>query len=286
MGAGIASLGPTTARRLLLGLGSLVLLAVAALMWVRGVDGVEVGATLLFLPVFAGLVLWQIRGGLIAGGIAAVAYLMLRYPALEAVGFERFGGLIAGRTLAYLAFGGIGGWAFRELERSLDKLELHDEIDDATGLRNARFLLSDVELEVARSTRYQTVFSVVEIGFPAAGVDALPRRRRAALLGDVGRALTEAGRTVDRAVHARDDERHRLAVLLPETGKEGAGIVADRLAQGVVGLLAKRGVELDGARVSRRAITYPGDDKALEGLRREFAAIDRREHPQVATEDA
>jgi GGDEF domain-containing protein len=279
---GLTALGPTAARRLLLGVGSVVLLAVAGVMWARGVDGVEVAATLLFLPVFAGLVVGRIRGGLALGVVAALAYAALRYPALDAVGFERFGGLLAGRTLAYLAFGGIGGWAFRELERSLDKLELHDEIDDATGLRNARFLVNDLELEMARSKRYHTVFSVVEVGLPARVLDELPRRRRQAALRDVGAVMAAAARTVDRAVHARDGDRHRFALVLPETGGEGAAIVVERLAEAVASRLSQRGASTEAVKLSRRALTYPGDDKAVTGLRREFGAIDRREHPQAA----
>lgn len=47
--------------------------------------------------------------------------------------------------------------------------------------------------------------------------------------------------------------------------------MAERLAAGLVDLLTERGVEIDAARVTRRAVAYPGDGKAVEGLRRELA---------------
>lgn len=281
----LAALGPGAARRTILAVGSVFLLAVAAIMWVRGVDPVEVGGTLLFLPVFVGLVLGKIRGGLTLGALAAAAYFALRYPAIQAVGVDRFSGLLAARGLAYLAFGGVGGWAFGELERSLNKLELHDQIDDASGLHNARFFVQETGLEVARSKRYHTVFSIVHIEVPAAPLDGLSRRRRQAALRAVSAKLAEAARTVDRVVHARDDGRHRLVLVLPETGKEGAQIVAERMADGVVAILSQRGVELDPSHVKRQVFTYPGDDDALEELRREFEAIDREEHPQAISDN-
>lgn len=279
MGSRFAALGPGAARKTILSVGSVFLLAVAAVMWVRGVDPVEVGGTLLFLPVFVGLVLGRIRGGLAMGVLAAAAYFALRYPAIQAVGADRFGGLLATRGLAYLAFGGVGGWAFGELERSLNKLELHDQIDDESGLHNARFFLHETGLEVARSKRYHTVFSVVHAEIPAAPLERVPRRRRQAVLRAVGAQLTGAARNVDRVVHARDEGRHRLALVLPETGKEGAQVVAERTVHGVLAILSQRGVEMDPSQVKRQVVTYPGDDDALEELRREFEAIDREEHP-------
>lgn len=279
-----AALGPGAARKTILAVGSVFLLAVAAIMWVRGVDPVEVGGTLLFLPVFVGLVLGRIRGGLALGALAAAAYFALRYPAIQAVGVDRFGGLLATRGLAYLAFGGVGGWAFSELERSLNKLELHDQIDDESGLHNARFFVHETGLEVARSKRYHTVFSVVHAEIPAPPLEKLPRRRRQAVLRAVGAQLTGAARNVDRVVHARDDGRHRLVLVLPETGKEGAQIVAERMAHGVVAILSQRGVKMDPSHVKRQVVTYPGDDDALEELRREFEAIDHEEHPQAVSD--
>jgi hypothetical protein len=126
-------------------------------MYVRRVDPVEVAGILLFIPVFVAFVFWNATGGVIGAVIGILVYTLLRYPAIEAVGADRFVGLIASRSVAYLAFGLIGGLANKQLQSSLGKLELYDQIDDATGLFNARFFVQDSGLEVSRADRYQTI---------------------------------------------------------------------------------------------------------------------------------
>ena len=284
MTAGANRMTYERARHLLLGAGLLVLLVTAGVMYLRRVETVEVLGTLLFVPVFIALVFWNLKGGLIAGALAAVAYVALRYPAIEAVGADRFIGLIASRAFAFLAFGGIGGWANSQLAGSLTKLELYDQIDDHTGLFNARFFVQDTELELSRSRRYQTIFSVVMVDFPAEGMQSLSRRQRSGIRKDLGRMLQEAVRTVDRPVHGYDGQRHRFGVVLPETGKEGARIFVDRLGERIQRFLEERKVHLSEGDVVRHAVTFPDDgDDAIEKLRDEFRAIDRYEHPAEAT---
>ena len=283
MSAGAGRMTYERARQLLLAAGLLVLLVTAGVMFLRRVETVEVVGTLLFIPVFIAMVFWNLKGGLIAGALAALAYVALRYPAIEAVGADRFIGLIASRALAFLAFGGIGGWANSQLAGSLTKLELYDQIDDQTGLFNARFFVQDTELELSRSKRYQTIFSVVMVDFPASGMEDLSRRQRTAVHRELGRMLKEAVRTVDRPVHGFDGQRHRFGVVLPETGREGAGIFVDRLADRIERFLSERKVRLSEGDVTRTAVTYPDDgDGAIDQLRDEFRAIDSYEHPSEA----
>jgi diguanylate cyclase (GGDEF)-like protein len=211
---------------------------------------------------------------------AALVYARMRQPAIDAVGDERFVNLILGRAFGYIGFGTLSGWAARQLEASLEKLDVYDVVDDQTGLHNARFFVQDTDLEMARAARYQTLFSVVVVDIPSAALDRLGRRARAAALRHLGRRLREAVRSMDRAVHARDGNTHRFVVVCPETGPEGARIFADRLADSITDLLRERGVRLaDGAPLARSSYTYPGDDARLSTLREEFAAIDRAEHP-------
>jgi GGDEF domain-containing protein len=268
------------ARQLLLGAGLLVLLITAAVMYIRRVETVEVLATLLFVPVFVGVVFWDVKGGLLAGIAAAVAYWALRTPAIDAVGADRFIELIASRSVAYIAFGLIGGWANRQLAGSLTKLELYDQIDDQTGLYNARFFVQDTDLEISRAKRYRTIFSVVEVSFPASGLDALSRRQRAALLRDLGRMLKEAVRTVDRPAHGFDGSSHRFAVVLPETAREGALIFVERLRDRTAAFLTERRFHLNEGDLSYRAVVYPDDEAGLEQMRGEYQEIDRSEHPE------
>lgn len=283
MSEGLSHLTYQKARQLLLFAGLAVLLLTAGVMYMRRVETVEVLGTLLFIPVFVALVFYDWRGGLIAGALAGLAYAALRYPAIEAVGADRFLGLIFSRTFAYLAFGAIGGWANKQLAGSLNKLELYDQIDDHTGLYNARFFVQDTELEMSRSKRYQTIFSVVRVTFPSAGMLGLQRRQRVAIRRDLGRMLKEAVRTMDRAVHGFDGNHHNFAIVLPETGREGASIFVNRLADRMYTFLTERKVQVSEEDVTRQAVTFPDDgEEAVEQLRSEFRAIDAHEHPAEA----
>ena len=271
-------------RRLVLGAGLAVLLLIAAVMFVRRVDTVEVVAVLLFIPVFLAFTFGHLIGGAVGGAMATVVYAVLRNPAMDAVGGGRFAGLVIGRGIGYLAFGVLGGWASQQLERSLEKLEVYDQVDDDTGLYNARFFVQETDLEMARAARYQTFFSVCVVELPAGPVDALARRKRAALLRDLGGQLRDAVRSMDRAVHARDGSVHRVAVICPETGAEGAQVFTARLAERVAAFARGRGVAIPDGDLVSVACTYPGDEARLATLREQFAAIDRAEHPQHPTD--
>ena len=276
-------LGPTGTRRLLLAVGLILLLAVAGVMQLRDVERVEVIATLLFIPIFIAMVYWGLKGGLIAGLLAAFAYVMLRYPAIDAVGAGRFVGLIASRALGLIAFGAIGGTANEVLESSLQKLELYDQIDDATGLFNARFFLQDTDLEVSRSKRYKTIFSVSVVSFPAKSLEGLRGRQRAAATKELGRLLGEGIRDVDRAVHGTDGVTHHLGVVMPETGPEGALIFTQRLRDKVSAYLVKKGARVEPEDVVSRSVTYPVDgEPEVQRLRADFVAIEKLEHPEVS----
>ncbi|MET0727716.1 MAG: hypothetical protein ABWZ76_05405 [Acidimicrobiales bacterium] len=274
----LSSLGYAKARRLLVITGLAVLAVVAVVMYARRVDGIEVVATLLFVPIFLAFVFRGVVGGVV-GAVAAIGiYAALRYPAIDAVGVGEFTGLLASRSAAYLIFGAIGGWSMQVLEGSLTKLELFDEVDDETGLYNARHLLHQSDLESARARRYQTLFSVVVLDLPLEPFVALPARQRRTVLRDLGRLLGEGVRNVDHVVHARDGDTHRFAVVLPETAHEGAEIFRARFDERVRGYLADRGVVVAEGQAPARAITFPGDDDALAEVRAEFGRIDAALH--------
>ena len=274
----LSQLGYVKARRLLVLVGVLVMGVVAVTMYARSVDTVEVVATLLFLPIFLAFVYRGVLGGVIAALVATGIYIALRSPAIDAIGAGEFTGLIVSRAAAYLIFGTVGGWAVQVLEGSLEKLELYDEIDDETGLYNARHLLQQTDLESARARRYQTLFSAVELDFPAAPLNALKARQRRAVLRDLGRQLREGARNVDHVIHAHDGTTHRLVAILPETAGEGAEVFRARFEDRVRIFLTDRGASLDPSTVTTRAITFPGDEEGLDALRTEFQRIDALQH--------
>jgi GGDEF domain-containing protein len=194
----------------------------------------------------------------------------------------RFVGLIASRTFAYLAFGLIGGWANEQLQGSLTKLELYDQVDDATGLYNARFFLQDTDLEMSRSKRYQTIFSVALVEMPSSAFDTHSKRQK--IVKELAGLLKESVRTVDRAVHGKSATHHRFAVVLPETGPDGARLFAERLADKMGSFLDARGVAVRRSDIHAFSATFPDDEVALQLVRSGFADIDHLEHPEAAAQ--
>ncbi|HEY9558431.1 MAG TPA: GGDEF domain-containing protein [Acidimicrobiales bacterium] len=273
----LSRLGYVKARQLLIVTGLLVLAVVALVAYARGVDDVEVAGTLLFLPIFVAFVFRGVAGGILSALVAIAIYAALRSPAIDAVGASEFTGLLASRSAAYLIFGAVGGWATQVLEGSLTKLELYDEVDDETGLYNARHLLQQTDLEMARAKRYETLFSVVLLDLPVSAFASMRSRQRRALMRDLGRQLGEGVRTVDHVVHVRHGDLHRFAVILPETSPEGAEVFRHRFDERVRAYIVQRGVALPPGPAAT-AVTFPGDDGALAGIRDEFAAIDAALH--------
>lgn len=258
------------ARDLLLLSGLTVLALVTLTMLLRGVDPIEVTATLLYAPLFVGLLFFGGAAGLTLGVVAAAVYLALRWPAIRLVGFPALSGLILSRVAGFLAFGGIGGWAASRLRTSLDKLALYDEIDDETGLHNARSFLATVDRERRRADRYASVFSVVLASFedPWAG---LSPRRRAAELRKLGLRLGSSVRGSDHVSHAREPGRQVVALVLPETGAEGAATVAANLVSHVR--------ELAGNDARTETATFPDGGTSLDGMVARFREIDAAERP-------
>ena len=282
MASRLSALGYVKARRLILIAGLLVLLMVVALMLVRRVQTVEVIGTLLFIPIFLTFVFKGIRGGVIAGVAAAVVYAAMRYPAIDLVGFGQFAGLILSRSLAYLAFGTIGGLASSQLQSSLNKLDLFDEIDDLTGLHNARFFIDNTGLEISRSARYQTMFCTAIVDVPASAFNGMSKRQKDRIIKDLAQLLKDSVRTVDRAIHATDGGRHRFAAILPETARDGGRVFTGRLVTKMVETMNDKGANVTEAQVPYQVSMFPGDDEDIQQLRREFTEIEAREHPETA----
>ena len=273
------SVNYSQARGLMLLLGLVALGVVALIGYVRRVDPVEVSATMFFLPIFVGFLFWGIRGGLALGALATVGYIWLRLPAIDLVGWEELLGLIITRGAGYLAFGLIGGWAADQLKDSITKLDLYDQIDDATGLFNSRSLVETVDLEKSRATRYEKIFSLVTADIPSP--QGLNRRSRRNFLTDLGDRVQRSVRTVDHAVHANDDEIEVIAFVLPETSAEGARVFAGKLTEQIAGLATEHGLALKASDISTTVGSYPDDPTIIEQVVARFRAIATEEFPEA-----
>jgi len=257
-------------RALLTGIGLVILALIALIMYVRSVEPIEVVGTLLFIPVFLGLMFWGFPGGVALGLAAAVGYAVLRYPAMDAIGTGRFIGLVLGRGAGYLAFGGIGGWAVSQLRASIEKLDLYDQIDDATGMLNARAVVQAIDMEQSRALRYRTLFSVSLVEIPDAAFESLRRRRRATILKELGRNVSDGIRGADRAGHGIESDRHLLITVLPETGREGARVFSATLVGKLGEWMEKHG--FGPVDLANSSVTFPEDD--LEQLKTRLRAIE------------
>ncbi len=180
-------------------------------------------------------------------------------------------GLVFSRVVGYLAFGTVGGWAADRVKRGLDKLALYDEIDDETGLGNARSLLAAVDLEKSRADRYQKLFAVVVARFSDAPWTGQRPRKRRHSLRQFGSLLGASVRASDHLAHGRAGEEHLVAAVLPETSGEGAAIFTSNLAEAI-----SRAI---GAPPETTTVVYPGDEEELARLLDRFKKMDAASRP-------
>jgi diguanylate cyclase (GGDEF)-like protein len=133
-----------------------------------------------------------------------------------------------------------------------EKTRQETEIDDLTQLHNFRYFSKAIELEVCRSTRYHAPLSLVlfdaddfkfynDTNGHLAGNKALKK-----LAGIIKKSVRE----VDIAARFGGEE---FALLLPETNKEGAFTIADRICRAV-----ERAAFPNGKRQPRKRFTVSG----------------------------
>lgn len=268
------------ARQLMLVVGLMIIGLIVMFNFYRRVDTTEVIGVMLFAPVFVALVLWGFKGGVAAGVAAAGVYLAMRYPAIRAVDEPWFIWTLVGRSAAFVVFGIVGGWGTRQMATSLTKLELYDQIDDSTGLYNARFFGQELDVEMAKMQRYQGIFSVAVVEIPKAALAEFPGRKKASMMKTVGTVIKRSIRPMDRVVHATSKDLHIIAAILPETPQSGARIFVDRLADGLAQQLG-----LEGSMLPRKSLAYPDDEERIKELRMTMAGIDRLEHPPAPQPD-
>ncbi len=270
------------ARTIVAGFGTALICGVAVAAFYRGADLVEVGAILLFLPVLFGLVAGRVVGGVIAGVTVSVVYLAVRFTTIGDLPPGDFIGAATVRVLLYLGLGAFGGWANRMLEESLRKLELYDEVDDDTGVGNARALLHVADRELARSDRYGSVFSFIVVHVGRDAFEPVDDRQGMRALRRMCQTIESSVRATDLVTRVPLSDREDVVVVLPETGRTGAEELSGRLVVGAQGLLVEQGLAASNGAVTAEVITYPGDDDHLAAYRDLVASV--LEHRSLAVE--
>src|SRR6266480_2333050 len=149
-----------------------------------------------------------------------------------------------------------------ENARSVEKIQELTITDDCTGLYNARHLYKTLETEVYRSSRFGYEFSVVFIDldhFKQVN-DTYGHLVGSKLLTEIGFKIKSQLRLIDYAFRYGGDE---FVILLPQTGKDPALVVAKRLRDAMRASMfcKEEGLNLN-VRASIGLATYPHDAKS------------------------
>jgi len=143
-------------------------------------------------------------------------------------------------------------------ERRLEELSRRDPL---TGLGNARLLRERLAYEIARHARHDRPLAVVVLdldGFKGVN-DRFGHAAGDEVLREVAGALARTVRDQDTVVRQGGDE---FCVLAPESGREDAARLAERLRHGVAAAVTG----LDGLSASFGAAIYPEDGETAAGL--------------------
>jgi diguanylate cyclase (GGDEF)-like protein len=146
-----------------------------------------------------------------------------------------------------------------ENAKAVEKIQELTITDDVTGLFNARHLYKTLETEVYRSARFGYEFSVIFIDldhFKQVN-DTKGHLVGSRLLAEVGYLIKAQLRLIDFAFRYGGDE---FVVLLPQTGKDAAVVVAKRLRDSLRNgeFSTDQGERID-VRASMGLATFPHD---------------------------
>jgi diguanylate cyclase (GGDEF)-like protein len=153
--------------------------------------------------------------------------------------------------------------------RAVEKIQELTITDDCTGLYNARHLYDSIEAEVNRSARFGYQFSVIflDLDHFKQVNDTCGHLIGSRLLGEIGARIKGQLRLIDYAFRYGGDE---FVVLLPQTRKESALIVARRLRDLLRTARFKFGEGIDlNVRASMGVATYPEDAQSSHDLIRQ-----------------
>src|SRR5689334_3555975 len=156
-----------------------------------------------------------------------------------------------------------------ENARSVEKIQELTITDDVTGLYNARHLYKTLEQEVYRSARFGYEFSVlfIDLDHFKQVNDTHGHLIGSKLLAEIGYLIKAQLRLIDFAFRYGGDE---FVVLLPQTGKDQALVVAHRLRDSLRAscFCKEEGLNLN-VRASMGLATYPHDAKSPHDIIRQ-----------------
>ena len=153
--------------------------------------------------------------------------------------------------------------------RAVEKIQELTITDDCTGLYNARHLYKVLETEVYRSSRFGYEFTVlfIDLDHFKQVNDTHGHLIGSKLLIEIGYLIKAQLRLIDFAFRYGGDE---FVVLLPQTGKDSALVVAKRLRDNLraSSFCTEEGLNLN-VRASIGVATYPHDAKTPQDIIRQ-----------------
>ncbi len=153
--------------------------------------------------------------------------------------------------------------------RAVEKIQELTITDDCTGLYNARHLYKTLEAEVYRSARFGHEFSVIflDLDHFKSVNDTHGHLIGSKLLAEIGYVLKSHLRLIDYAFRYGGDE---FVLLLPQTSKEAALVVAKRLLEVMreSEFLKQESLNLN-IRASMGMASYPDDAKSAHEIIRQ-----------------
>src|SRR5213076_2846219 len=156
-----------------------------------------------------------------------------------------------------------------ENARSVEKIQELTITDDCTGLYNARHLHRTLETEVYRSSRFGYEFTVlfIDLDHFKQVNDTHGHLIGSKLLAEIGYLIKAQLRLIDYAFRYGGDE---FVVLLPQTGKDSALVVAKRLRDSMRNgdFRTDQGDQID-VRASMGVATFPHDAKTPHDIIRQ-----------------
>jgi diguanylate cyclase (GGDEF)-like protein len=150
--------------------------------------------------------------------------------------------------------------------RAVERIQELTITDDCTGLYNARHLYTTLDAEVYRSARFGYEFSVlfIDLDYFKRVNDTHGHLCGSKLLAEVGCTIKSNLRLIDFAFRYGGDE---FVILLPQTGKDMATVVAKRLLEVFREheFLSTEGLNLN-IRASIGLATYPEDARSAHDI--------------------
>ena len=135
------------------------------------------------------------------------------------------------------------------------RLEQKSRIDELTGLFNRRYFEERLKEELSRHSRYGDVFSIFMLDLDnfKAYNDVYGHPAGDILLGQIGKITKSSVRNVDQAFRYGGDE---FVVILPQTVRDAAYVVAERVRRQIAEEMARRAIAVT---CSIGLASYPED---------------------------